>query len=143
MFKLAKPVNPAEGSEISTEQMDILDEFRVSLRESYALNRVEGQDGLLRDTVRACSRIIQEYPAGCRCSRPGAKGGLCRCCQRLGKAMEVVGTLETLSTKRFHEDAGLVKTFLTTFANLLADRDQPGGVDPVAANIVGKKAVSK
>lgn len=141
-FRLAKAPKPPEDTAISAEQMGILDEFRRSLRESYALNRVEGQDDLLRDAVGACRRIIREYPAGCRCSRKGTIGGLCRCCQRLSKAMEVVGTLEALSTKRFHEDAALVKTYLTTFAALLAGSGDAEGVDPVAAKIL-KRAASR
>jgi len=122
--------------------MDALEEFRKSLRESYVLQKVPGQDALLADAVLACSRIIREYPASCRCNRPGRKGGLCRCCQRLFKAMSLVSTLETLSTKRFSEDAGLVKTFLTTFADLLAKREDHTEVDKIAEKVLRKVASS-
>ena len=116
-------------SDISKTQMDALDEFRRSLRESYAEQRLPGQAQLVDRMMEVCGKIISQYPELCKCNLTDLtpKGGnkvLCTCCTRMFKAAALLIELEKLATKRQAHEANLINNFLRTFADMLATKTE-------------------
>ena len=126
---------PPEAN-IKQSQIEVLAEFRQSLRDSYTLQRLPLQGQLVDQMMGVCERIIQQYPEGCKCSQAqGANQGTCKCCARLFKAADVIVELEKLSTKRQAHEANLVIQFVRSFAEMLKDDKPEEPSDPTADRI--------
>ena len=127
---------PPEAN-IKQSQIEVLAEFRQSLRDSYALQRLPLQGQLVDQMMGVCQQILRDYPKGCKCNQAkgSAAGRLCKCCVRLFKATEVIVELEKLSTKRQAHEANLVIQFVRSFAEMLKDDKPEEPSDPTADRI--------